>query len=232
MVMNFAAIARLSLFPILCACTAADGSEAAGTVRTASALEGASAGAGLSPKLSSLANFVHTPFFRQQTDSTCGVAALQSVLGYYGDIDSAEPAVARELGSDDTGTRYKAMIRYAEARGYRTRVKKDMTVADLEAHIARREPVIVLIQAWPDSPVDWVTTWDNGHYVVATGFDDDRVYFMDPWVRSRYAYIAKSEFVDRWHDVDGDDGALSHFGLIIDRAAGPHFDFDVAIRAE
>src|SRR4051812_3037220 len=68
----------------------------------AAAQERAAATDVATPSLKSLEHFIHTPLFRQQTEYTCGVAALQSVLHYYGDEDTDEPTVAAELGTDES----------------------------------------------------------------------------------------------------------------------------------
>ncbi len=177
--------------------------------------------------LRAVSHFIYTPLFRQQTESTCGVAALQSVLHYYGDEDTQEPDVAAALGTDESGTRHWAIREYAESLGYQARAATGMTVPELAAHIDAGRPVIVLIQAWADGRVDWKNTWENGHYVVATGYDEGNIYFMDPSMRGSYAYIPVAEFLDRWHDADG-EGELEHFGLVIEKA-GPRFDFDRAL---
>jgi len=79
-------------------------------------------------------------------------------------------------------------------------------IADLEAALDRGQP---RIQGWQgDTGVAnesaWATQWEDGHYVALTGYDDTNFYFMDPSMdplpdgTKRYAYIPRSEFIDRW----------------------------------
>jgi predicted double-glycine peptidase len=181
------------------------------------------------PPLPALEHFIYTPLVRQSTDYTCGVAALQSVLHYYGVPDELESTVAERLGSDpDFGTSYLAMVEYAEGLGFQVTTERDMTIDKLAARIEKQQPVILAIQAWAEDPtIDWKETYEHGHYVVATGYDAERVYFMDPWTRASYTYINRAQLEDRWHDVD-EDGTLEHFGIIID-GRNPAFDFERVI---
>jgi predicted double-glycine peptidase len=89
-----------------------------------------------------------------------------------------------------------------------------MRLDDLRDFIDKGEPVIVLIQAWAESPVDYSRDWEDGHYVVAIGYDRDNVYFMDPSTLGNYTYLPNREFFDRWHDEDA-GVQLNHFGMII-----------------
>jgi len=93
----------------------------------------------------------------------------------------------------------------AEARRYglEAEAQTDLTLADLERELARGSLVIVAVQAWADHAVpDWRTNWEDGHYVVVVGLSNERVYVMDPSVRTGYAYLTRSEFLARWHDYD------------------------------
>jgi hypothetical protein len=43
----------------------------------------------------------------------------------------------------------------------------------------------------------------DGHYVVAIGFDDANIYFMDPSISGRRGYLSWREFKQRWHENEG-----------------------------
>jgi predicted double-glycine peptidase len=175
--------------------------------------------------LGAVQQFIYTPLYRQQTEYTCGVAALQSVLHYYGVEDQPEATVAEALGSDpDGGTDHREMMAYARQHGLTATTRANMTVDDLAALIDRKRPVILAIQAWADDGTDYAESYENGHYVVATGIDRDNVYFMDPYTRGTYTFIPKAELETRWHDMDI-EGPLEHWGLILEGKA-PAFDFE------
>lgn len=163
----------------------------------------------------SVKNLIPVPLTRQSTDYTCGVAVLQSVLAYYGD-DIREDNLAKALGAKpDSGTDYMHSVEYAKSKGYDVGVYKNMTLDQLQAFIAKGQPVICAIQAWSDKPVNYGEDWEDGHYVIAVGYDKDRIYLMDPSTLGNYTYIPIPEFLNRWHDVDQRGSKLIHFGIVI-----------------
>lgn len=167
---------------------------------------------------SGVETLIRVPLTRQGSDYTCGVAVLQSIL-YFHDPreDHSEETLVRELRADPlNGTSHRAMADFARSRGYLVEARTEMTLDDLRAFIDKGTPVIVLIQAWADSPVDYARDWDDGHYAVAIGYDRDAVYFMDPSTLGNYTYLPNREFLDRWHDED-QGVRLDRFGLIIER---------------
>jgi len=112
------------------------------------------------------------PDTRQTDDFDCGAAALQSVLCYYG-IEFDEAEMVEKLRTDkEEGTRIRNLIWFARSLGLKVQARQ-MTIADLKAWIDRKAPVILLIQAWTDDAIDLSQTWDQGHYVVAIGYDDE-----------------------------------------------------------
>ncbi|MBX3149007.1 C39 family peptidase [Candidatus Obscuribacterales bacterium] len=164
------------------------------------------------------ANIIKIPMTRQATNYTCGVAALQSVLMFYGD-EFLESELAKLLKANPKeGTAYLEMKRFSESRGYNVQVYKDMKVSDLKKLLDAGKPVICLIQAWPERKVNYKNDWDDGHYVVAIGYDDGNVYFMDPSTLGNYTYIPTDEFLVRWHDTDS-KVKLHHFGMVVQKKA-------------
>lgn len=167
------------------------------------------------------ANLIKVPLVRQGTDYTCGISALQAILAYYGD-ETREDVLAKSLGArPDEGTSYKAIAAEARARGFDVSIEKNATLESLTNWLRKGKPVICLIQAWKSdertSSEFYATDYDDGHYVVAVGFDEDNLYFMDPSTLGNYAYIERREFLARWHDRDSGE-TLQHFAMPIYRS--------------
>lgn len=159
-------------------------------------------------------NLIRVPLTRQATDYTCGVGALQSVLAFYG-IEEREDDLARFLKSDpQKGTAYQNIEKYSEQRGFTVKTLKNMNLAELKTYIDSRKPVICLLQAWAEKPTNYGKDWDDGHYVVAVGYDKKHIFLMDPSTLGNYAYVTESDFLKRWHDTDGKE-KLEHFGMVI-----------------
>ena len=148
------------------------------------------------------------PLISQARPWSCGAAALMGALLYFGVFDDAESRLDTELGSTpEAGTRVTRIV--AEARRYRLEAdaRTALTLDDLASEVARGAVVIVALQAWPTHAVsDWRTSWEDGHYVDVVGLDAERVYVMDPSVRTGYAYLPRDQFLARWHDYDLEDG--------------------------
>ena len=181
---------------------------------------------------SAVGNLIRVPLTRQSSDYTCGVAVLQSIL-YFHDAqdDDSEDSLVKELKTDPVnGTSYQAMADFARSKGYLVEARTEMTLDDIRDFIDKGVPVIVLIQAWAESSVDYSRDWEDGHYVIAVGYDRDAVYFMDPSTLGNYTYLPNQEFLDRWHDEDK-GVKLDRFGLIIKREKREnHYDPDNIFR--
>jgi predicted double-glycine peptidase len=168
---------------------------------------------------------VPVPLISQSAPWTCGPAALMAVLVYFGVFDDAESVLDQELGATpEEGTPVSSMVAVARRHGLGAEARTDLTLEHLEAALARGAVVIVALQAWADGAVtDWRAHWEDGHYVVVVGVTGDRVYVMDPSVRTGYAYLPRGQFLDRWHDYDR-QGAQSvvwnRLGIVLDGGGG------------
>ncbi len=148
------------------------------------------------------------PLISQAHPWSCGAAALMSALVYFGKFDEAEARLDDELGANPkNGTRVARIVDEARRFGLQAEARTGMTLEDLGREVARGSVVIAAIQAWPAQKVaDWSTTWEDGHYVVVVGLSRDRVFVMDPSVRTGYAYLRRPDFLARWHDYELDAG--------------------------
>lgn len=175
-------------------------------------------------------NAIRVPLTRQSRDYTCGTAALQSVLAYYGE-EFREDELEKALKSNEKeGTAYLEMARFALNKSFQVDIVKEMKFERLKTDIQSGLPVICLIQAWPERTVDYEKDWEDGHYVVAIGFDTNNLYFMDPSTLGNYTYIPITEFLSRWHDTDGKE-RLQNFGMVISKES-PVFKPDAVKKIE
>jgi len=159
-------------------------------------------------------NLIKVPLTRQSTNYTCGAAAMQSMFGYHGE-DLNEGELAKLLKTNEQeGTDYNDIVSVSKEKGYTVNVYKDMTLRDLKKQLDKKTPVLCLIQAWAEKKVDYKNDWNDGHYVVAIGYDKNKIYFMDPSTLGNYTYIDQKGFLKRWHDKNSKE-ELNHFGLTI-----------------
>lgn len=160
---------------------------------------------------------IPVPLVRQPDGHTCGVAALQSILHYFGHTVRFD-RLATLLGADpEQGTNFQRMADYALEQGLDVTIRRDMTLEALCSFIDAGLPVIVALQAWGRDPdAGYADEWDDGHYVVVVGYDEHNLYFMDPSTLGNYTFIPVAEFLARWHDCYDNNGRsvrLNHFGM-------------------
>jgi len=146
------------------------------------------------------------PDVRQSTTYSCGAAALQAVLCYWG-IEAREDSLMRALGTnEEAGTSPDNILRVAGECGLQASIREGMTLEDLERSVRAGIPVIADIQAWRDAPeagFPWAGEWEDGHYVIVLGVDERNVYVEDPSLLGTRGVIPRAEFVERWHDYEG-----------------------------
>lgn len=161
---------------------------------------------------------------RQETEYTCGPAALKAVEDYYEGEDIPEEEIAEEAGTTErAGTDPDSMVEAAEEMGYTVEMVEDMTTDQLKNLLDEGIPVICGIQAWGD-PEDYDDEeLPSGHYVVAIGYDDDNIYFEDPGMDGR-GYIPTAEFVRRWHDKAYKGRRYDHLGIVLYKPELPEPD--------
>ncbi|HOW86826.1 MAG TPA: C39 family peptidase [Candidatus Aminicenantes bacterium] len=149
--------------------------------------------------------FAAVPDVRQSTGYSCGAAALQAVLACWG-IEEREDRLAARLGTTpEQGTHPDAIVRGARELGLTAEMREGLELADLERALAEGASVIVDLQAWRDKPdAPWAETWDDGHYMVLLGLDAANLYFEDPSLLGARGVIPRAEFIDRWHDYEGE----------------------------
>jgi predicted double-glycine peptidase len=179
------------------------------------ALASGSVGAGEGP-----ARLLPVPIISQATPWTCGAASLMAALVYFGAFDDPESRLDAELAATpEDGVDPERIAAEARRFGVAARVQTGMSWSDLANEVASGSIVIVALQAWAARPgIDPDTEWEDGHYVVVVGLDADRVYAMDPSVRTGYAYLPRDEFWRRWHDYDVRDGrreAYQRLGVVL-----------------
>ncbi len=168
---------------------------------------------------------IKVPLIRQAHDFTCGVACTESIIRYMGySFDAGEDRLIKKLKTSiisGTDNSYIAKflnsitINDGEASPLKATPKANLSISELTEYLDNDQPVICIIQAWGGENKDWYTKNDNGHYVIAIGYDEQNIYFMDPLTSNAYTYISKEDFDIRWHDIDENE-LLVHYGIIIE----------------
>jgi predicted double-glycine peptidase len=145
------------------------------------------------------------PDVRQSTGYSCGAAALQAVLAYWGTSEREDRLIDRLHSTPEKGTSPDSILRVAREFGLAAELHEGLGLDDLQAALGRGQSVIVDLQAWRESEDrSWDETWDDGHYVVLLGMDERNLYFEDPSLLGARGFIPRAEFLERWHDYEGE----------------------------
>ena len=110
-------------------------------------------------------------------------------------------------------------MRVAQAHHLRAELREGLTIDEVGRAVARGIPVLVSLQAWANPPrARFADDWDDGHYAVVVAVDGDQIVFEDPSLLGSRGTLTRSEFEDRWHDIDGDHRSY-RLGIFF---SGPH----------
>jgi predicted double-glycine peptidase len=161
---------------------------------------------------------VPLPDTRQGEDYSCGASALQAISGYFGVGPEEEEDYVRDLKMDTrVGSHPFQIIRAAKKYGLRVFGKEFMTIEEVKTFLDRGKPVMLMIQAWRDSETEknYAKEWDEGHWVVAIGYDRAGMYFEDPSLAAIRGFIPYAELEERWHDTGPKNRRMEHYGLAV-----------------
>jgi len=135
---------------------------------------------------------IKLPFFKQDTEYSCGPAAMQMVFRFYGKVFSEQKLIEKLKTDEDIGTNHKAMVDFACSEGFYVYVNNESTLEEVASFVERNIPVIIHFI----EPCD-----DDEHYSVIVGINKDHVTLHDPWNGKEFE-IGKKEFEQRWHSKD------------------------------
>ncbi len=153
------------------------------------------------------------PEFRQTYNYDCGANAIQTVLAYYG-FDVSENKIMEMAGTTKKGTSASGIKKVIKK--YRLKYESGtMNLSKLRDYIDKKIPVIIPLQAWTeDKNAKYKNDWIDGHYAVAIGYDQKRIYFEDPSSVLR-TYLTLEELKRRWHDKGADGKKYFNYGIAV-----------------
>jgi len=156
------------------------------------------------------------PTSRQDNKNSCGSSVVQTMLAYYG-MDERQDDLSKELKLSKDGVSYINMLKVFEKKDLKTssgRMNQDILKQYLDENI----PVIILIQAYKDNTNKPYTrdNYNDGHFIVLTGYDDTKFIVEDPSLNNKIGYIPFNELDVRWHGIGRDNKEkLDFFGIAV-----------------
>jgi ABC-type bacteriocin/lantibiotic exporter with double-glycine peptidase domain len=140
------------------------------------------------------------PETRQTFCYDCGANGLVSFL-VYGGVEEREDRVALLAKTTKNGTDPAGILRVLNYYGLPYTAGDHMQPDNLRAGIDQGFPTILALQAYRASHRPYRELWQDGHWVVAIGYDERRILFEDPSSFFR-TWLGDQELHERWHDLD------------------------------
>lgn len=154
------------------------------------------------------------PQLRQTYPYDCGATVFQAILLYYG-IDIRKDKIIRQLGTNQKSGTHPGSLCKSMRTHKLSYDAKPMTIDTLKKYIHKGIPVILVLQAWTKKRnPNWKKIWNDGHYVVAIGYDKNKIIFEDPTMFSR-TFLTNAELEQRWHDIDTQGTIFDHYGIAV-----------------
>ncbi|MBI4147009.1 peptidase C39 family protein [Candidatus Woesearchaeota archaeon] len=127
------------------------------------------------------------PYYKQQTDYTCGAACMRMALTALG-INKTEKQLAKLMGSaPKVGTWYKEFPALAEKYTLNYVVNRNSTLADLKR--LSKTYIVIIAYYLPEEKC--------GHYAIVRKIDQ-RIHLIDPEYGPKHLLPVRT-FLQRWH---------------------------------
>ena len=132
---------------------------------------------------------IAVPYFKQNTDYTCGPASLKMVISFLGKFQSEIQLAKIANTNEDSGTTHKNMVTVALKEGFQCYEKSGTRISQVKKIIKSGLPVIV----------NYIEPFsDIGHYAVIVGFEKENIIMNDP-SNGKNFNINEKDFIKRWH---------------------------------
>lgn len=130
------------------------------------------------------------PFYKQDTNYTCGPTSLQMVFSFLGIFKSEADLMKDACTTKNNGTEHADMIRVATKAGFFCYVNENSTIIEIQRFIGLDLPVIVnFIEPSSNEP----------HYAVIVSFYSGGILLHDPWNGKGFE-LKEEDFLSRWYD--------------------------------
>ncbi len=133
---------------------------------------------------------IDIPHHEQETDFTCGPAALKMVLDGLWGIRIEEQSLAEQLGTDaHIGTRQKVLAKFVEDLGLESVVHHSTTKVSEIGQLMRARHVVIVCY--------WLESENTDHYAVVSRINNREIVLHDPWTGPESS-MSLEEFDAAW----------------------------------
>lgn len=132
---------------------------------------------------------LQVPYFKQDTEYTCGPTALQMVLAYYG-MRQSEVALTEQLQTtSNEGTSIQHMLEVARRNDFFVYMNNDASLGEISYLLTTYKAPSIIRYLEKDQNED--------HYAVVVGLSDTDIILNDPWHGPK-TRLSRVEFERRW----------------------------------
>ena len=135
---------------------------------------------------------IKIPYFRQEKNTTCGVACVKMVLAFHGK-EISEFELEDICETSWLGNTCGEIVSGIKKLGFEAEEIEHVTPKYLSSQLDKKHPLIALI----DPAVLYGGVEGFGHFVVITGIEGDNIYYHDPDLGKDLARDV-SDFMKAW----------------------------------
>jgi len=144
----------------------------------------------------------------QSKDFSCGVSAMLAVLHHYNKKVSERELFKRLECTPENGVTPLKIIEVAKYYGLKPEFKQ-LTTKDVQKLTDMDIPIILMVQSRNRN-----YDYDDGHYIVAVGYDKEGILVYDPLDDNKKTRIRYAELPNVWYDwMDGK--MLRYYGIVV-----------------
>ncbi len=118
---------------------------------------------------------LNIPYFRQEKNTTCGVACLRMAMAFFGE-DVEEFDLEEACETSWLGNTCGELVQCIKKYGFEAEEVENITIDYIKTNLRKNHPIIAQL----DPAILYGGLEGFGHFVVITGIQDDKVYYNDP----------------------------------------------------
>ncbi len=136
---------------------------------------------------------LNIPYFKQEKNTTCGVACVRMVFAFYGK-EVSEYELEEACETSWVGNTCGELVQGVSKFGFEAEGIDHVSLEYLQSLLKQNSPLIALL----DPAVLYGGLEGFGHYVVIKGLEDDKIYYHDPDLDKDLARDV-SDFMKAWN---------------------------------
>lgn len=142
----------------------------------------------------------------QITNYSCGAACAAIIMRFYGYVGNEKKLIKRLNADPKSGIEPETIVKFFRDKKFKLKQIYEADLEDVQKYIDNGWVIIVAYQdhAFKPTEIDYASSLDNGHYAIINGYDNDKIWFVDPSSKKPNKSLRKEDFLQRWRDITTD----------------------------